>query len=108
MKVLEHSEQRLRLRLSGTKCGGTGLTLDRTMGRVEIVRFAWIFPCARQQIAFSDIADIAVRKWEEDGNRACYKPVLHLNNGRSVEFACGSKADAMETLRLVGGFLKPR
>ncbi|MDE2163378.1 MAG: hypothetical protein KGJ53_09460 [Alphaproteobacteria bacterium] len=103
MKVIEHSAQKLRLRLGSTGLSIGICTLDRESDLAAITRLALIVPYHHKQIALSEVTGVTVKR---KGRRKTYYPMLELRFGRDFSIGGYAKEDAVQAARAIRDFLK--
>lgn len=105
MKIIENTDDRLRLRFDGRDLFGTICDFNRRKNEAELVHTLLFIPFRRKRVALSDITDTDVKK-RDRYNRVRYSPVLRLRRGRSLSFACRARDEALEAMRMIKSFLR--
>jgi hypothetical protein len=102
VEVLEKSERRLRLKLSGAAMSVL-CTLDLEKNVAEVARTALSIPYRRERIPLSSVFGISVRK---RSRRKIYENVFDSRVGEPMKFGSYSKEDALEAARAIREFLR--
>jgi hypothetical protein len=104
MAILEQTSQRIVVQ-SGSALSKAILTLDKAQGRARLDRVVLMWSRKPIDIAFSDIADVAVATMKDAASGSeLHKPVLRLTSGKALALPA-SEAEAIETAERVRGFL---
>ena len=104
MDVIEHTEQRLRLKVGGL--ASTAIcTLDRASGTAEIARLALGIPYRRERVPLSDIANVVVQRRKR---RKAYQPLIEMRPGTDIPLGHYGKEEALDAARAIRDFLRAR
>lgn len=105
MAVIEHSQNKLRIRSICFGRTGAYASLDRSRNRAAFVWLATILPVKWRTLPLTDIAAVEVRKREAFGGEAYYGLSLQRRRGDTIKFACRSRDEAMHFLKTISAFL---
>lgn len=105
MTITLQTADRLNIRCINPFGEGAFVSFDKIAARTTIFRLAWILPWWRTQVPLSRIREVKARKRERHDGTAVYGIVLRQQAGEDIRFGCGSRDDAMNTLRAIVQFL---
>jgi hypothetical protein len=106
MKIIQNSQDLLKLRLGGPVATASICTFDRLSGRAEIAGTALAVPVGKHAIPLADVRGVEVKKQRRGTTRKSYALVLELKAGRTLEIASHDSESAIEAARAIRAFLK--
>src|ERR1700753_1129226 len=102
MDIIEHSAQRIRLRVGGG--ASTAIcTRDRASGTAEVTRALVGVRYRRKRVALSSVANVAVRRRTKG---KAYRPVLEMRFGDAIPLGDYGKDEALDAARAIRDFLR--
>lgn len=105
MPITLQTPEHLRVRCISLLGEGAFISFDRVAGRATVYRLISVIPWRRENLSFSAIEIVLVRKRERDTGASLYGIVLRLKSGDDIRLDCSSRDEAMHIMHAIVKFL---